>query len=728
MAKLEILDNNLALLIFEQYKKPTVNEFEISGYIRWGDKNDYPNFIINLKEQCAEHGAIIDTKAAYLSGKGLYAKNEAQKELADSFLMYANKRQSWDELFSEHLDKSLETWNRFYLEVITDLTGKPIEFNYIPVANCRLSKCGTTLSYSEDWSNTFLYPIQTISEYQRGKVGKFFMYFDYEVEKASNLEKLYPTPPYQSCIIDISSDTEISNFNYNYIANGFSAGNLVTFFNGEPTPEEKRSIKERFNKTYTGTDNAGKTVINYTDKDGKAAEITALNVDDLDKKFEMISKRLQQKIITGHRVTNPELFGITKEGNALSTRQGLKESQDLFLNGYTKPRQLKKCKFLTKIAYLVTGQKIEFEVEQLDNIGLDLLNDADLTQDERRELKGYEPLVEGAVKNATLDALNSISPLVATKVLETMTEDEIRALASLTPKNPPILDVNGLPVVAETNIINESLKSLSGKENMNLMRILRNYGNGKTTKEQATVLLKNGFGLNDSDINAMLGIEEEDMQKFSKQKDSILMRFETEAQDDTDEDEVISEDFVHFKNNEDALMFELSKQKMFFADALSISVKTLESAILNILKGNPTSTPNEISKALGVDVNKVNGGLSGLLGKDLISPNANGFDPTEKAFDKLTKPFKNSLVYTVYKYALKSDAPPLSAGGKSREFCTEMMKLSKTKHWKFETIKSMENDLGTNAWDYRGGFYNNGVETQPFCRHVWKAITKVKQS
>jgi len=688
MAKLEILDNNLALLIFEQYKKPTVNEFEISGYIRWGDKNDYPNFIINLKEQCAEHGAIIDTKAAYLSGKGLYAKNEAQKELADSFLMYANKRQSWDELFSEHLDKSLETWNRFYLEVITDLTGKPIEFNYIPVANCRLSKCGTTLSYSEDWSNTFLYPIQTISEYQRGKVGKFFMYFDYEVEKASNLEKLYPTPPYQSCIIDISSDTEISNFNYNYIANGFSAGNLVTFFNGEPTPEEKRSIKERFNKTYTGTDNAGKTVINYTDKDGKAAEITALNVDDLDKKFEMISKRLQQKIITGHRVTNPELFGITKEGNALSTRQGLKESQDLFLNGYTKPRQVKKCKFLTKIAYLVTGQKIEFEVEQLDNIGLDLLNDQDLTQDERRELKGYKPLT------------------------------------------PISVDANGneIPVQAQAEV-NGNLKALTGKENQNLMRILRNYGNGKTTKEQASVLLKNGFGLNDADINAMLGIEEEQMQKFSKQKDAILMRFETEAQDDTDEDEVISEDFVHFKNNEDALMFELSKQKMFFADALSISVKTLESAILNILKGNPTSTPNEISKALGVDVNKVNGGLSGLLGKDLISPNANAFEPTEKAFDKLTKPFKNSLVYTVYKYALKSDAPALSPGGKSREFCTEMMKLSKTKHWKFETIKSMENDLGTNAWDYRGGFYTNPTgETEPFCRHVWKAITKVKQS
>jgi hypothetical protein len=33
----------------------------------------------------------------------------------------------------------------------------------------------------------------------------------------------------------------------------------------------------------------------------------------------------------------------------------------------------------------------------------------------------------------TQDALNSMSPLVATKVLNTMTENEIRALASLPP-------------------------------------------------------------------------------------------------------------------------------------------------------------------------------------------------------------------------------------------------------------------------------------------------------
>ena len=38
----------------------------------------------------------------------------------------------------------------------------------------------------------------------------------------------------------------------------------------------------------------------------------------------------------------------------------------------------------------------------------------------------------------------------------------------------------------------------------------------------------------------------------------------------------------------------------------------------------------------------------------------------------------------------------------------------------------MTNDLGTNVWDYRGGYYNNPVtkETEPDCRHVWNAITK----
>ncbi len=44
-----------------------------------------------------------------------------------------------------------------------------------------------------------------------------------------------------------------------------------------------------------------------------------------------------------------------------------------------------------------------------------------------------------------------------------------------------------------------------------------------------------------------------------------------------------------------------------------------------------------------------------------------------------------------------------------------------------KSISAMENDLGENVWDFRGGFYNKDGEITPWCRHVWKAVTKIRR-
>lgn len=57
------------------------------------------------------------------------------------------------------------------------------------------------------------------------------------------------------------------------------------------------------------------------------------------------------------------------------------------------------------------------------------------------------------------------------------------------------------------------------------------------------------------------------------------------------------------------------------------------------------------------------------------------------------------------------------------------MALSLTKSWTFERLDAMENDLGTNVFDYRGGYYTNpntGI-IDPDCRHLWYAITKTRK-
>ena len=83
------------------------------------------------------------------------------------------------------------------------------------------------------------------------------------------------------------------------------------------------------------------------------------------------------------------------------------------------------------------------------------------------------------------------------------------------------------------------------------------------------------------------------------------------------------------------------------------------------------------------------------------------FEDTEKATLKLEIPTKTK----------KKIVP--------REFCADLLEITKTKHYTFEKIDSLNNEFGMNAWSYRGGFYTNGNtgETTPYCRHIWSAKT-----
>jgi hypothetical protein len=430
-------------------------------------------------------------------------------------------------------------------------------------------------------------------------------------------------------------------------------------------------------------ENAGEVVINYVEKDGQAAQISALNVDDLDKKFEFISKRYQQKIITGHNVTNPELFGIKTEGQ-LGTRVSLNDSYELFLNTYTKPRQKVLADFIEELIFLKSGIDIQLEFKELKPIGLDLSNDQDLTVDERRELKGYKPLTA------------------------------------------PKVDATGQPVQVEAG--NDALRGLSASENADLYRIIRDYNKGKINEVLALTRVK-AYGLTEAEAKSILGIEEEAPQQFSAQdvEAKILARFDELAEDLNFEFEVLLDEEVHLHSSKDALQYELKASRMAFETV--ITVTDLDNAVLNALKGNPTLTIEELAKMTGKTYLDIVQSLNRLKEKALLIDSAKGLTPTDKAIKKETEPVTESEIRTVYYYKLADDSPRTNKEGKpikSRKFCSDMLaKTSKSKAWTFEKIDSMNNEFGMNVWSYRGGFYTNSDtgETTPFCRHVWAAKT-----
>lgn len=685
MAKnsIEVVSNNLAFVTFAEEKRPEIKKDWSYDYIKYGKKNDFPNELIRYFEEHAEHGAIVNAKARYLFGKGLKAVNPEQEILANQFLDNANRYETWNDL-GKKLALDCELFNSFYLQIITDMSGNPKEFFQLQYAKCRLSECKTKLYFNEDWIKKPS-DFKIFELYNKGEVGTFFTTFKYYQPSKSKWDSIYAKVPYNGCLSEIKSDIDITTFNDSYVKKGFSAGTMVTFFNGEQSPEVKRQIKDRFEQGLCSPDNAGEVVINFADKGGQAAQIQALNVDDLDKKFEFISKRYQQKIVTGHNITNPELFGIKQEGSALGNRTSIKESHELFLNTYTKPRQETFVTFIENICYSVTNTWIDFEIEQLDAIGYDLTNDVDLTQDERRKLKGYEPLV-------------------ATK-----------------------LDANGIEI--KEGAVNSTLTNLTGRQFQGLMRIVSKFDAGKISKESALALMVSAFGLTEADALTFLNENDavvESQVKMAEQTNTILAKFKSLSKADYQEFELLFEHDAHIHNSQDALKLELKAHKMYFADALTISVTELDDAVLNAIQGNPTLTVEQLNALLKVDVTE---SLARLNEKGLIETNANGYEATTKGIEKVTNPIDEYVteIKTIYKYKTKPDAPALLT--QSREYCKELLSESQTKFWEFEDIDSMSNEFGMNAWDFRGGYYTNPNtnETTPWCRHIWKAQTiKVK--
>jgi len=259
-----------------------------------------------------------------------------------------------------------------------------------------------------------------------------------------------------------------------------------------------------------------------------------------------------------------------------------------------------------------------------------------------------------------------------------------------------LIDANGLPVQAQLGEVNDNLTGLSAAQNADIKRIVRDHNKGVSGMNDAIAIDRlMGYGMNEDKARKWLGIEPQVQMSKVKSSDFILAQFE--AIENTTKDlklELISEEDAHIHNSKDAMKFELAME-LKFADAKKTS--WLDRLISGIT-GTITPTPSEI--------------------KDIAKEE----NPDVKTTQILTK----------YYYEKKPDAPAL-VGKSSREFCVRMMAASeKNDGFTFEQIDSVKLaglsngfDEVSNIWDYRGGFYTNPItkETDPFCRHYWKAKT-----
>ncbi len=675
-----------------------VNRLELredlgNDIIKWGKKNDWGNYIKGLAESQSEHGAILKTKSKYLTGLEIESDNlEAQ-----NFLKYANPKESWYEL-SKKLDIDDTIFGAVAIKVIPNVFGKPLYFYHVDYGKLRVSRCGNYFDYSNDWQvNEYTEPRIRYPRYYDGiKKPSILVLMDY-FPTSKRFEGLYAKPSYNSTLTDIDTYVRISTYFNNLVQNNFGKSAIVTVFKDDPTDPEKQYIKANVKNETEGEESAGGSLVVFTDRNGKGAEVQELSGNNLDKQYQEVMKNLREKIIIAHEI-NPALAGLATDGKlGMSHSKEIQQAHELYVKKWAIPAQAKKSGLLEKMFSLKTGQPAKdlFKIKQLDWIA--------------EELDYTNPNIQNI-----------------------LSKDEIRSFIS----KKYNIELTLTPVTTESQVQqtgNEFMSKLSRRQISNMMRLVDDYEQGKKNLNQTIILLK-AFGLTEEQAKQFINLDINEgtteptqmskcgcsvkLSKENQDKENLFIKLAYENAQDINEDDETLETF-----EVTPLTMEINLR---MAAQPKFTVNQLRNAILTQFRGNPEITAEEISELFIVDVAFVQEQIEWLVSKRLLDSNVNGLNPTDKALNKTNKEIKE--VYTEYFYDKREGVSGAVILPTTREFCKKMYALhsENKKALTLKQIEKIKNDFGDNAWDYSGGFWNDGKEIQNKCRHAWFGRTKVR--
>lgn len=743
-------DRQIIVLKFEDSKIPEFKEVKGKEWIYYGDDNLYPEYLTKLFNKSAKHNAIINGKVTYIVGEGLYAKVDDPE--ADKMIFRAN---SAGESLNDIMKKcalDIEIFGGFYLNVIPNKLGGIADIYHMDYERVRSNEDGSMFFYKNDWKLTRDRPMEFKAFNPKDMTASsIFAYKEYRPGL-----RTYTLPNYIGAINYIEADMEVSKHTLTNAKTGFSPSKMINFFNGEPAPEMQRDIQKRMERKFTGADGS-KMIIAFNNDPAKAPTIQDLGQSDLTKEdFQHVDALITQNLMAGHQITTPGLFGISEPGK-LGMRNELKMAYEIFQNTYINHKQRSIEKVFNYLAKY-KGVKTELYIRPCDPIGIEITDTMIMQAAPKSwilekigvDTEKYNDTTVGGIpvkapkvneqsqSQLVIDSINSLSPLVANKVLETMTADEIRSLANLAPNanvKTQIEQTTPAPVEQmETDApsVNNVLTNLTGRQHQQINRIVRQYTQGKLSLSQASLMLKNGFGFTDDDVTAYLGLND---QKFNKEyTEEEVANILNEMGEQREMFHVIHSRENKFTSDADMVAFEEAffKKEQF---AITEKVTDLEANILKLIQKNPNIMPADIAISVGIEKAYAEEVISKLTERGFItSTEVSGVGGT-LVTRKLTESLP-SLVGKVskklpeivirYSYEVKPGVgAPIIPG--TRPFCREM--LRKNRLFSRPQIEALSVVLGYSLWDRKGGFWNKGKGKgiSADCRHMWKTNIVVKK-
>jgi DNA-binding MarR family transcriptional regulator len=350
------MSSEIFLVQFAEAKQPEYREKKKEGYMEYGDRNDYPNYLVELFNKSAKHNAIVRNKVHYICGNGWTGN--------DQFIEKPNRSENLNNL-TRKISLDLELFGGAYIEVIWGL-GKVAEMWHIDYTKIRTNKDNTQFWYKEDWK-AYKKEIEYVYPAFNPKVpnGKQIIYLK---EYRPNIG-VYSLPVYFGALNYIESDVEVSKHVLGNAKTGFSASKLITLPDGQPSREEMNEIHRKFKNTYTGADGV-KYMLSFVNDASRKPIVDDLGQSDLTKEdFGRVDELIQTNIFSGHQVTTPSIFGIAVAGK-LGTRTEMRDGYEIFKNTYVNGKQMFLESFINDMA-LYFGYTEEMKIIPCEPIGIE---------------------------------------------------------------------------------------------------------------------------------------------------------------------------------------------------------------------------------------------------------------------------------------------------------------------------------------------------------------------
>ena len=163
-----------------------------------------------------------------------------------------------------------------------------------------------------------------------------------------------------------------------------------------------------------------------------------------------------------------------------------------------------------------------------------------------------------------------------------------------------------------------------------------------------------------------------------------------------------------YEGQSDEDCIETFKKEKFAEELL-----TNEKAIIDLLSKDVLTPSDSIAKVLKISTAEVNDIITSLVERGYLS---SGSEPTKKG-EKASEDSKTDNIEVKYRYGWRAGFNATDKKN-SREFCVDL--LNKDKLYSRSEIETLNNEQGLDVWESRGGWWNKGGVSVPFCRHIWK--------